>query len=226
MPIITEVCFAHPNGALADTLSQLPDFTVSVIQESSTDPERDRYFMRFDGGQGPEIDDILAADSTVRSVEPLSGFEDQLVWGVTFARSTELMAPRVTDEDGFVLEARSTPSVAGGLPGWRERWLLPDREALHAIWEGAGEDGFEFEVLNFHRQGGAEGEYDAMTELTDKQREALVAAYEQGYFADPRQTSLAELAETLDLSPTAVADRIRRGMKATIEMTYLSERPE
>lgn len=225
MPIVTEVRFAHENGALADTLDRRPELSVSVIQETSTNPERNLYFMRFEESGAGDVRETLEADATVSQVEPMPGFEDQPVWGVEFAPETKLMAPTVTNEDGFVLEARSTARVAEGRPGWHEQWLLPHRAALQDIWQWAHEAGFAFDVLTF-RQGTADPESAVSTELTDVQREALVAAYEQGYFADPRETSLEELAASLDRSPTAVADRIRRAMKATIERTLVTEYPE
>jgi hypothetical protein len=226
MSIVTEVRFAHENGALADTLSRSPDLTVSVIQESSTNPERDLYFMRFDSGAIDDVRETLDADSTVTGVELMPGVGDQPVFGIEFAPETMLMAPRVTSQDGFVLDARSSPNVTAELDGWRERWLLPHREALQTIWQWAHEAGFEIDVVTFHKRGRADPEYEGPNDLTEEQREAMVAAYEQGYFAEPRETSLEELAESLGLSATAVSGRIRRGMKSTIETTLMMEYPE
>jgi glycerophosphoryl diester phosphodiesterase len=226
MSIVTEVRFAHENGALADTLSRSPDLTVSVIQESSTNPERDLYFMRFDSGGDDDIRETLDADSTITGVELMPGVEDQPVFGIEFAPETMLMAPRVTSQDGFVLDARSSPNVTPELDGWRERWLLPHREALQTIWQWAHEAGFEFDVVTFHKRGRADLEHAGVDDLTEEQREAIVAAYEQGYFTEPRETSLEELADSLGLSATAVSRRIRRGMKSTIETTLMTEYPE
>lgn len=226
MPIVTEVQFAHENGALTDTLNRRPDLTVSVIQESSTNPERDLYFMRFEGGAVEDVRESLEADSTVLEVELMPGIEEQPVFGIEFAPETRFIAPQVTSQDGFVLDARSSSNVTADLHGWWERWLLPHDEALQTIWKWAHEAGFEFNVLTFHKQGRADPEYAGPNGLTEEQREALVAAHEQGYFAEPRETSLEELAESLDLSTTAVAGRIRRGMKSTVEMTLVTEYPE
>lgn len=44
-------------------------------------------------------------------------------------------------------------------------------------------------------------------ELTDAQREALLAAYEAGYFNSPREATLEEVGERLGISRQAVADR-------------------
>ena len=45
--------------------------------------------------------------------------------------------------------------------------------------------------------------------LTQEQREALVMAYERGYFATPSETTLQEMADELDISSQAFSKRIR-----------------
>lgn len=225
MPIITRVRFAHEDGALADTLGAFPELTATVIPQASTDPDRSVYLFRFDEKAISDVQAALEADHTVHAVEPLPGFEDGQILGVEFAAGTELLAPEVTTEGGFVLEARS--SNTGTVPrGWHERWLLPDRESLHDIWQHARETGFEFEVLEFHRQGRTDPSYPGLGAPTEQQREALVTAYERGYFAEPRETSLEELAEELDRSPTAVAGRLKRGMRSLIAMTIVVDGAE
>lgn len=220
MPIITEVRFAHEDGALADTLTSHPEIIVSVIREASTHPKQSVYLLQFDNQTSHDIASILDDDHTVKDVMPMPGFEDQQLWGVEFADDTKLLAPKVTSEDGFVLDARSTGS-GDKLLGWHERWLLPDRESLHSVWQHARDEDFEFEVADFRKQGRTDPEYPGADAPTDEQRETLIAAFEQGYFAEPRETSLEELAETLDISTTAAGGRLKRGMKSLIGMTLV-----
>lgn len=227
MAIVTEVRFAHEDGALADTFVALPDVDVTVIREASTDPNGSVYLLRFDReDEGyEEVGAALEADHTVRAAEPMSGFEDQHLWGIEFSEEARLLGPEVTNAGGFVLDARSS-SLENGRRGWYERWLVPDREALHDIWEYAREEAFEFEILEFRGQGRTDPEYPGGGAPTDEQREALLAAYEHGYFAEPRETSLEELAEVLGISPTAVGGRLRRGTRSLVGMTLVVERPK
>nr|WP_256487766.1 MULTISPECIES: helix-turn-helix domain-containing protein [unclassified Haladaptatus] len=55
--------------------------------------------------------------------------------------------------------------------------------------------------------------------MTDEQREALATAFASGYFRVPRETSLSELAETLDISPQAASGRLRRGLERMLGAT-------
>lgn len=220
MVIITEVRFAHEHGALTPTFDRLPDLHATVVREASTDPGQSTYAMHFEYGGSLDVRTVLEDDPTVRTVEPMSGFEDQQLWVVEFTEDTKLLNPKVTSENGFVLDARSA-NTSECPRGWHEHWLLPDREALHVIWQYAREAGFALEVLAFRAQGRTGPEYPGAAAPTERQRETLVAAYERGYFADPRETSLEELADELGLSPTAVNGRLRRGMKALVEMTIV-----
>jgi predicted DNA binding protein len=55
--------------------------------------------------------------------------------------------------------------------------------------------------------------------LTDAQHEALVLAYERGYFDSPRGVTLAELGAELGVSQQAVGARLRRGIRRTLART-------
>lgn len=47
--------------------------------------------------------------------------------------------------------------------------------------------------------------------LTDRQREVLEAAVREGYFAVPRECTLAELADSLDIDKSTASEVLRRG---------------
>ncbi|PSQ58834.1 MAG: bacterio-opsin activator [Halobacteriales archaeon SW_9_67_25] len=226
MAIITEVRFAHGDGALAGTLSALPALEATVVSETSTDPDGN-YRLRFDYDGDGSVREALAADHTVREATAMRESGPPRLWEVEFAPETKLLAPLVTTEGGFVLDARSAPPGTDLDPrGWHERWLLPDREALHDIWQHARDEGFTFDVLELHHRGRADAEYPGPDALTDQQRAALVAAYREGYFTEPRETSLEELADTLDISASAVRGRINRGLKALVGAGLVLNRPE
>ncbi|WP_435094738.1 helix-turn-helix domain-containing protein [Halorubrum sp. N11] len=59
-------------------------------------------------------------------------------------------------------------------------------------------------------------------ELTESQREALVLAYERGYFDSPRTASLQEVAAELGISQQSLSSRIRRGHRRLIAKTLIS----
>ncbi|MEF8853289.1 MAG: helix-turn-helix domain-containing protein [Haloarculaceae archaeon] len=224
MATITEVRFAHEQGALAGTLGTLDEVEARVLPETSTDPAGTMYVFEFDGVDSAALEAALADDETVATARPMPEFADRTLWGIEFTPETELLAPRVTHQGGFVVDAHSA-SCESGPEGWHERWLLPDSGAIHDIWEHARAEGFEFEVVDLHRHGTGDAHSHAREALTDEQREALLMAREMGYFSDPREASLEAVADALGHSPSAISGRIKRGMKALIEATLVVERP-
>lgn len=58
---------------------------------------------------------------------------------------------------------------------------------------------------------------ESPVDLSEKQREAVVLAYQRGYFRSPRQTTLEELAREIGISGQAFGARLRRGIEHLIE---------
>jgi len=221
MALITEVRFAHEDGALAHTLAELPKLDARVVRESSTNPRQSVYYLGFDHYETARIEEVLADDHTVADATRMPGHDEQLI-AVEFADEAQLMGPHVTNEGGLVVDART--SAPGHEPrGWHERWVFPDREAIESVWQQAREAGFTFTLLEFHRSGRVDGTDQGFDVLTEQQRETLAAAYEKGYFSEPRETSLEELGDSLDLSASAVGGRLKRGMKNVIGETLVVE---
>lgn len=225
MSTITEVQFAHENGALAHTLTELPAVDAKVIRETSTTPGQSTYFIKFDHSHPAGIRPVLEEDSTVRNISLLSESGMGQIWRVELTDEAKLLNPFVTSEGGFVLHARGS-MIDDAQWGWHERWLLPDHEALHTIWETARDEGFEFEILQFRPWDGTLSEHTGGTTVTEEQRDALELAYKKGYFTEPRETDLEALADELGLSPSAVAGRLKRGMKLLIGGTLIVNKTE
>ena len=218
MAIVTDVWFSHPDGALAATLAALEGLEVESVREASTDPERRVYFYRFDGAPVEAIRESVAEDPSVLLSRQPAALDENRLFGVEFAPETTLLGPEVTAAGGYVLDAWGRGGGVRG-PGWYERWSLPDHESLRGIWNDARSTGFDFEILDLRRHEGDDETDRATLALTDEQRTALVAAYEAGYFAEPREASLEALSATLDISPSAVSGRLRRGLGTLVEHT-------
>lgn len=57
--------------------------------------------------------------------------------------------------------------------------------------------------------------------LTDSQREALILAYEHGYYRSPREVTLDELANEFGITGQALGSRLNRGVNSLIERTLI-----
>lgn len=96
---------------------------------------------------------------------------------------------------------------------------VPDREGLVTLLETISET-----VADAHTESIASGrltEESSVTVdlnvLTDKQREALTLALESGYYSRPRDVTLSDLSEQLDITKSAVSQRLRSAEIKLIE---------
>lgn len=105
--------------------------------------------------------------------------------------------------------------------GWRQTGWFADRDVLErfaSVWQP--DPGFRLRRAT--RDGEPEPPGDG---LTDPQREALRTAYELGYFAVPRQASLADVADHLDVSASSASERLRRAQTTLVEETVATTWP-
>lgn len=62
-----------------------------------------------------------------------------------------------------------------------------------------------------------------VTMITDKQREAIETALEQGYYEDPREASLSDLAEELGVTDSAVSQRLGAAETKLVKSLFETE---
>jgi predicted DNA binding protein len=216
--LIVDAYISHPDLALSDTIEQVSGISIRVVPHSATDPETELFFFRVSNGEFAAFEEALTADPTVEESSLVIESETDRVYRLRHTAETELLSPRVAEVGGLMLEARSRDG------GWVVRLQLPDRGALADLWEFCEGKGMIFELERLYQQGDWESE--GATGLTAAQREALLAAFEEGYFEEPRDTSQQEVADLLGISSTAAGGRIRRGMSKLIETTLADREAE
>lgn len=129
-----------------------------------------------------------------------------------------------TDEvDGLLENISATDGALVDATGTTEEWTFQLRfvgySQLSAFFRACVEDDIAVEVNRVHNP--IEGERGRFG-LTPLQQETLLAALETGYFAVPRETSLADLGEHLGVSDAAVSERLRRGQATLVAATLLA----
>lgn len=219
MTFIAEVRLSHPDLALVPTIEAVPDASVTVSYPTVAE-SGDPWLLFAVEGELEAFDDALAADPTVTDPLVVVGDANRRVYRVRLLTRTLLSS--VTAELGLhVLELRSRRGA------WLVKLQAGDREALVAFREYCTREGLTFETERLYTptDGVAIDGFDAVG-LTDKQHEALVAAYEAGYFATPRRTSLEGLAGELGVSSTAVSKRLRAGTARLVETTLGAGEPK
>jgi len=93
--------------------------------------------------------------------------------------------------------------------------LTATREQFEAVGEALDDSGRDYELLSV-----VGTQADARL-LTERQRECLTVALRAGYFAVPRECTLTEVAETLDIDKSTASETIRRGTARVMEAHLL-----
>lgn len=226
MGLIATAHITHPKLSLTSTI-RATDASIQVVSHPGTDPETGMFFFLVeldDTGKSIDSDDqaaafssfenALAEDATVEEFSRMSETERNAIYRISHPPETKLLTPETIRTGGMMTDAHSSEN------GWVVTLQLPDWESMSELGSFCEDEGIAFDLYRVYTQD--EWELQGTTGLTQPQREALVAAYEAGYFEEPRETSQEQLADILDISPTATGGRLRRGMATLIETTLIS----
>jgi predicted DNA binding protein len=215
MVIRTRVYVEHPDLALSHTIRSCPDTTIGVVSDAGTDPQHDAYFFWVEAPEFDRVDAALAEDHTVASFTDIVETGGRRTYRIEYTDEALLLSPTVTDIGGLVLDTESHEN------GWMLRLELADHESLYRLHEYASEADIRLDVLDIQQTTESDGE--AGFGLTESQTEALVAAYVNGFYDEPRDISLDGLASMLDISQSAVSGRLRRGSARLIEEILIDD---
>ncbi|RJT07816.1 MULTISPECIES: helix-turn-helix domain-containing protein [Halococcus] len=214
MSVIALVHVAHPDLALSPTIRANPETTIRVMPQAATDPETDLFFFFVEQDDG-SVESAFESDHTVAEWETIASSESGSVYQLQHTPETILLSPKTFELGGLMREATSDST------GWTLRLQFQNRKDISDLWGFCEESDISFELQRIFRH--QPWNSSDLTTLTDPQLETLLTAYEEGYFEEPRQISLEGLAEKLDISPTAVGGRLRRGVAALLETTLIEE---
>ncbi|MCO8244132.1 helix-turn-helix domain-containing protein [Haladaptatus sp. AB643] len=103
-----------------------------------------------------------------------------------------------------------------GNENWEFELLFPSQDQLTKFHNISRENEIQYTLGKMHSLSEA-GASELETIVTNKQREAIVLAFQRGYFKTPRQVTLSELAAELDITQQSLSDRIRHGVEAIVE---------
>lgn len=218
MTISTRIYAEHPDLALAHTIRTLPDIRVGVLSDAGTDPVHEGYMFWIEAPDFDAVDEALSDDPTVAAFSTVDESPERRTYRIAYTDKAKLLTPTVLDMGGLTKEARSHAN------GWMLRLQLRDHDALVGLDDFAEEHGIQLEILDLQQN--AQSTNRLNYGLTDRQIEALVAAHAHGYYDEPRQISLEELASILGISNTAVSGRLSRGSARLIEDVLVDDEPD
>jgi predicted DNA binding protein len=209
----TVVEFTSPAAEfpLGTVFENLPTVTVElerlVPQGSSVIP----YFWV----RGAGAEDVLAAfedHDGVRDIRLVDSVEDESLMRAEWDRGYVGVLSAIAAGDLAIM------SGVGGRDGWLFEVRGESRDDVGAFRSYCQSHGVPIDVTAVHAllpiQGDGYG-------LTDTQREALVAAYEMGFFDSPRTASLEDVAADIGITQQSLSSRLRRGHRRLVEATLV-----
>lgn len=207
---------------LREALSRAPGVEVTWEQSDLTGDGDHRMLVWVDGDDDAleAFDEGLEADPTVAPPERPIEVDDRLFYQIELSAEgrRESVYPLVIEEGTVLREVTATHE------GWRFRAAFPGEESLDRFHEFFVDHDVEVTLRRLYDERASPSGSPSRVQIgvTDKQREALVAAVDAGYLDIPRTCSLAELGERLEISSNATSERFRRGAKTLIENTVYS----
>lgn len=217
MSVIATFTVPAAEFALGETLDADPEIRIQLSRLIPTGDSVIPYFWAADESVAA-IEERLQVESDIESFEVIDRTDGEALIRVRWGRNIDGIIEAMREADASILEAE------GGAGRWRFQVRFDEHEALSEFFRDCRTHGLEITLETVHNP----GSYRPPTlelDLTDAQRETLTLALERSYFDVPRRTNLVELSEQLEISDSAVSQRLRRGV-ATVMMADESLRPE
>jgi predicted DNA binding protein len=209
--VIVKLNFWSDDMVLADTFSSVPGVELPDYRSIAADPQRPHLFFWARVDDFSAFERAMADDPTVAEYECYGGRSyssgTERFYRVDTSETTEVaLYPGWVQSGADLIKGRFENGR------WHCRARLPDRDNLERFRRFFDDNGIDLSIEAVYS--GPEAEANS---LTDRQRRALTLAAEMGYFDIPRQASLSDLADELDISEQAASERLRRAYRTLVE---------
>ncbi|WP_161972946.1 MULTISPECIES: helix-turn-helix domain-containing protein [Halostella] len=214
MSSIAELAIPPEEFILAHTLAAVPDATVEIERVAAATENRVTPYFWVHSDDLDAFDAALREDDTARNPEQLESDGSDRLYRVDWHAEDHGIVEVLARSEATVLKAVANDT-------WQVRILFPDEDSLSTFHDGCRTAGLSFTVERLYHPDDLGDTHEHG--VTEEQRTALVAAYRAGYFAVPRNATLAEVADDLDISSNALSSRLRRGNANLIERVLVDD---
>lgn len=195
---------------LGEILAMDDDIRIELTQFVPIGDELVPYFWASDGDLH-EFETAVCDDPRVASLTALDETAGSTLYQIEWENGIDGFLSALADHEVMV------ESATGTADKWTFRLRAHDGDALSNFHNVCRENGIPLTVKQVQHDP-ASPDTDPY-ELTAKQRDTVLLAFEAGYFDVPRGISLSELGEELEVSRQAASRRISRGLHALITHT-------
>lgn len=209
MGAIIEATVPAEQFALRDTFRAVPDAEFEVVRIVAHGADGVMPFVWASGASFEDVDDALRADASVAGAEALTEVDDEYLYRMEWTADIRVLMYILLEEQATVLSAHGQDRQ------WHLRIMLPGRDSLSSTREFCEEFGVDIDIRSIYdlSRSMRRGEFG----LSEEQYAALEATLDRGFYAIPRDVTLQDLADELDISHQALSERLRRAHRTLVE---------
>lgn len=211
MSTTAELIIEPDDFLLGGIITEFPDLSVELERVV---PSK-RRIVPYLWGYGPDLtafETALDKAPSIRNFTVLDRIDDGALYKLQWETRAERLVVGLSETNATILEAHGTDY-------WRLLIRFEDTDGLSAFGRYCDENDLSYRLARVNPI--TDSIVQPTLGLTREQERALAVAAAQGYFEIPREATMADLAEELDISEQAVSERIRRGLTKVLDQVQI-----
>jgi len=213
MSVIAEISIPATEFELGRIMDLSESETVELESVVPTSERAVPFFWVYDA-DFETFERAVTENGTVDELAKIDTYEDRGLYTFDWSVENDAVFRAARSVDAYILNATGTDE------SWRFELRFPSHDALSTFQERCRVNDVGFEVLRVYNP--SKPDVGPWFGLTERQREAIVLAVEQGYYDIPRGCTTVELGERLGISDQAVTERLRRAIVTLVENTIVA----
>lgn len=183
----------------------LPEGTRVKFKRTAAVGDQGSPLLRVSGDDRAATRTAIRSNLSVGNLTRIDDADHETVYGFTWPGGRPYLLDCLGGVAGNVLAAVANEDT------WRFDCRFPDSDTARRFYTEYDDSTYPITIRRMRPDDRSKQNSDADV-LTAPQRDALERALEAGYFDVPRQTSLVDLADELEISDSAMSQRLRRGL--------------
>ncbi len=209
MGTIVDVTIPPGPFALTETFDVVPDATFEPVRVAAHGSEGAMELLWASSSDLSRLDGALRDDETTSAVARLSMDGEHALYRINWSTGTRAATETFVGANGTLLDAH------GSADRWDFRVLFPNQAAVSTAYDDWRDRDLDPSIRHVNGLSDAV-RYGGMS-LSQRQHEALTAAFRTGYYDIPRGVTLVDLATDFDVSHQALSERLRRGHRTLVD---------
>lgn len=213
MSVIAEMTIPSDDFELGQILRVEPPTRIALETMVPLDG-RPVPFVRLKNDARETFEQSVGTHESVTHIHVVNTHDDETLYALEWTPSDGSFVATLIDMDVVLL------SATGNTDRWRFELRFPTHDMLSMFHEYHVEADLSVTITRIYNP--TKPDAGPWYGLTLAQRETLIYAVDNGYYALPRDISTKEIATQFDISDQAVTERLRRGITALVTNTLLA----